>query len=178
MAFVDYEKAFDSVETNAILEALTKQDIHQQYIKLIGNIYSSAASTIQLHTEGEPFTPKRGVRQGDSMSPKLFISCQQEIFGKLKWNEKNLGIRIGNEYLNNLRFTDDIVLIAKHPQELQTVINQLHTESHKIGLKMNKSKTKTMFSNLSHISPKIYGQRGTRNGSLLYLPWTNDPHAG
>jgi len=36
------------------------------------------------------------------------------------------------------------------------MINQLHTESHKIGLKMNKSKTETMFSNLSHISPKIY----------------------
>jgi len=36
------------------------------------------------------------------------------------------------------------------------MINQLQTESHKIGLKMNKSKTETMFSNLSHISPKIY----------------------
>jgi len=59
------------------------------------------------------------------MSPKLFISCLQEIFDKLKWNEKNFGIRIGNEYFNNLRFADDIVLIAKDPQELQTMINQL-----------------------------------------------------
>ena len=89
------------------------------------------------------------------MSLKLFISCLQEIFDKLKWNEKNFGIRIGNEYLNNLRFADDIVLIAKDPQELQTMINQLHTESHKIGLKM-RLKTKIMFSNLSHISPNIY----------------------
>ena len=154
LAFVDYEKAFDPVETNAILGALTSQGINPQYVKLIGNIYSAATSTIQLHAEGSPFTLKRGVRQGDSMSPKPFISCLQTIFDKLQWNDKQFGLQIGNEYLNNLRFADDIVLIAKNPQELQTMVNQLYSESHRIGLKMNKAKTKTMSSNIAQ-APKI-----------------------
>jgi len=51
MAFVNYEKTFDPLETNAILEAFTKQEIHPHYVKLIGDIYSSVASKIQLHTE-------------------------------------------------------------------------------------------------------------------------------
>ena len=61
MTFVDYEKAFDSVETNAILNALHEQNVHSHYIKPIRNIYTSATSTLQLHTEGSPFTLARGV---------------------------------------------------------------------------------------------------------------------
>ena len=123
LAFVDYEKPFDSIETNAILGALNSQGIHPQHVNLIGNIYSAATSTIQLHAEGSPFTLKRGVRQGDRMSPKLFISWLQTIFDKLQWNDQQFGLQIGNGYINNLRFADDIVLMVKNPQELQTMVN-------------------------------------------------------
>jgi len=73
MTFVDYEKAFDSAETHVILNALNDQEVHPQYIKLTQNIYTSASSIIQLDTEGSTFKLNRGVRQGDSTSPKLFI---------------------------------------------------------------------------------------------------------
>jgi len=147
MTFVDYEKAIDSVGTNTILKALNDQEVHPQYIKLIQNICASAASIIQLDTEGSTFKLNRGVRQGDSMSPKLSILSLQSIFNKLNWQERAFGYKIGNTYLNNLRFADDIVLVAKTPQELQIMVTELHNESNKIGLKMNKSKTKTMFIN-------------------------------
>jgi len=147
LTFVDYEKALDSVETNAILNALNDQEVHPQYIKLIQNICASASSIIQLDTEGSIFKLNRGVRQGDSMSPKLFISSLQSIFNKLNWQERAFGYKIGNTYLNNLRFGDDIVLVAKTPQELQIMLTELHNESNKVGLKMIKSKTKTMFIN-------------------------------
>jgi len=52
MTFVDYEKAFDSIETNATLNALYEQEVHPQYIKLIQIIYTSASSIIPLDTEG------------------------------------------------------------------------------------------------------------------------------
>jgi len=81
------------------------------------------------------------------MSPQLFISSLQPIFNKLNWQERAFSYKIGNTYLNNLRFADDIVLVAKTPQELQIMVTELHNESNKVGLKMNKSKTKTMLIN-------------------------------
>ena len=40
LAFVDYEKAFDSVERTAIPNALDEQGINETYIKLIENVYA------------------------------------------------------------------------------------------------------------------------------------------
>jgi len=84
LAFVDYEKAFDSVETNAVMNALKEQQVHPKYVRLLQNIYDSTTSTIQLDEEGQPFAIQRGVRQGDSISPKLFISRLEAIFQKMR----------------------------------------------------------------------------------------------
>jgi len=79
LAFVDYEKAFDSVEANAVMNALKEQQVHPYYVRLLQNIYESATFTIQLD-KGQPFAIQRGVRQGDSISSKIFISCLEAIF--------------------------------------------------------------------------------------------------
>jgi len=128
------------------MNALNAQKVPAQYIQLLSNIYESSTSTIQLGREGEPFPIKRGVRQGDTISSKFFISCLQQAFNKLKdkWNSKCYGTKIGNETINNLRFAaDDIILVAKTPRELQQMLEDLHAMSEQIGLKMNKSKTRS-----------------------------------
>ena len=66
----------------------------------------------------------------------------QEIFKKLNWEEK--GIKIDGEFINHLRFADDIVLLASTFEELQEMLQELNKESKRVGLKMNLSKTKTM----------------------------------
>ena len=45
------------------------------------------------------------------------------------------------EYLNNFRFTDDIVLMSESTDEQQQMILQLHRENQKVSLKMNMNKT-------------------------------------
>ena len=45
--------------------------------------------------------------------------------------------RLNGEYLNNLKFADDINLIRESTYELQHMILQLHKECQKVGLKMN-----------------------------------------
>ena len=69
LAFIDFEKAFDSVEIPAVLNALREQNIHPKYIRTLQNIYSCSTSTIRLHVEGDSFPINRGVRQGDTISP-------------------------------------------------------------------------------------------------------------
>ena len=143
MAFIDYEKAFDSVKTSAILQALRKQGVEELYVKLFEDIYTDSTATLQLHRNSEKIPIKRGVRQGDTISPKLFTACLEEIFKKLNW--ENLGIRVNGEYLTDLRFADDIVLISEKGEELQQMIEELHRESRRVGLSMNMKKTKVMF---------------------------------
>ena len=80
MAFVDYEKAFDSVETHSVLEALREQGINSNYIKLMRDIYTDNSTTVCLRKDSNIIKIKKGVRQGDTISRKLFIACLGKIF--------------------------------------------------------------------------------------------------
>ncbi|XP_052745839.1 uncharacterized protein LOC128199637 [Bicyclus anynana] len=142
VAFIDYSKAFDSINHSAIWKALYSLKIDQKYINIIKNIYENSTSKVKLETSGEPFNIERGVRQGDPLSPKLFIAVLQDIFSKMNWAQK--GILINGNYLNHLRFADDIVIMAESPKDLEEMITTLDQESKKVGLDMNTDKTKIM----------------------------------
>ena len=98
--------------------------------------------TVHLHKESEKIRIKRGVRQGDTISPKLFTATLESIFRRLNWENK--GVKIDGEFLSNLRFADDIFLCTETPQELQQMLQELSDESRQMGLKMNITKTKVM----------------------------------
>jgi len=97
------------------------------YIKLLRNIYSTATSVIRLHQESEKFKVGKGVRQGDSISPKLFSAVLESVFQNLNWDE--VGIKINGEYLHHVRVADDIVLFASSAEELQTRMEELCNET-------------------------------------------------
>ncbi|CAH2085229.1 unnamed protein product [Euphydryas editha] len=94
--FVDYSKAFDSLEHGKIWQALKNQGIEHKYIRIIRN----SSAKIKLEREGSEIRIERGVRQGDPLSPKLFSAVLEEIFKILKW--KNYGLNINGENLNHL----------------------------------------------------------------------------
>ncbi|KAK6755816.1 hypothetical protein RB195_014293 [Necator americanus] len=48
LTFVDYEKAFDSVETNAELSALVDQGVDASYVRILANCYDRCTTKIQL----------------------------------------------------------------------------------------------------------------------------------
>jgi Reverse transcriptase (RNA-dependent DNA polymerase) len=83
------------------------------------------------------------VRQGDTISPKLFNAGLEEVFRRLKWDE--VGLKVNGENISHLRFADDIVLIGNNADELQEMLRQLNEESSKLGMKMNMKKTKVIF---------------------------------
>ena len=144
IAFIDYKKAFDSVEHASLVESLEKIAIHPKYIRLIDKIYTNCYAKVKTEIEGETFQIKKGVRQGDPMSPKIFTCILEMIFRKLNWNKKRYGININGKRLSNLRFADDIVLFAKSESELRKMMEELTDKSKEVGLEMNTSKTKIM----------------------------------
>ena len=93
LAFIDYEKAFDSIEIPAVLQALVEQGVDITYINTIKDIYSKGTATIQLHSESNKINIHRGVRQGDTMSTKLFNAALEAIVRKLDWEDKGINIK-------------------------------------------------------------------------------------
>ncbi|KAK6754360.1 hypothetical protein RB195_013390 [Necator americanus] len=126
LTIVDYEKAFDSVETNAILSALVDQGVDAS------NLFHSPL-TIPIG---------KGVRQGDTISPKLVTAALQWIMKSLSWEER--GIRVDGRFLSNLRFADDIVLFSSSTNEAEMMLNELNEAGKKTGLRINRKKAQFM----------------------------------
>ena len=111
VAFVDYEKVFDSVHTQAILTSLQEQGIEGVYI--MKDIYTDSSVTVHLHKESETIRIKRGVRQGTPSHPSCSRQhCMESVFRSL--NLENKGVKIEEEFLNILRFAVDIFYAKEH----------------------------------------------------------------
>lgn len=140
--FVDYSKAFDSLIHEKIWQALKNQGVDIKYIRILKNIYLNSTAKIKLEKEGSEIKIKRGVRQGDPVSPKLFTAVLEEVFRQLDW--ERYGLRINGENLSHLRFADDLIILSHSAEELQIMLQELDKESSKAGLIMNLEKTKVM----------------------------------
>ena len=125
IAYIDYEKAFDSVEHEVIFQALRNIGINETYINIIEDIYTDATAKVHIEKEeSEEIKILRGVRQGDPISPKLFTASIQEVFknSELKTN----GIEIDGEKLTDLRFADDIALTTNSVQDMEIQLNTIN----------------------------------------------------
>ncbi|KAK6742939.1 hypothetical protein RB195_010297 [Necator americanus] len=142
LTFVDYEKAFDNVETNAILSALVDQSVDASYVRKLANCYDRCTTRIQLFHRPLTIPIGKGVRQVDTISPKLFTAALQWIMKSLSWEER--GIRVDGRFLSNLRFADDIVLFSSSTNEAETMLNELNEAGKRIGLRINRKKTQFM----------------------------------
>jgi hypothetical protein len=70
---LDFEKAFDLVEHSMVTAMLRAKGFPDQWVTLVNDLFSIATSSVLLNgTAGKDFKCKRGVRQGDPLSPLLF----------------------------------------------------------------------------------------------------------
>lgn len=147
MGFVDHEKAFDSVEHWAVFHALHRCNIDSRYIDLFLELYSSVTLQVRLHRLINPVAIKKGVRLGEIISPKLFITVLEDIVKTLDWTK--YGVNINGVCLSHLRFADNLVLFAENFNDLQRMLQQLYDDYEQVGLEMNMSNTRVM-ANISH----------------------------
>ena len=83
----------------------------------------------------------KGVRQGCILSPCLFILYAEYIMRNARLDEAQAGIKIARRYFNNLRYTDDTMLMEESKEEPKSLLMKGKEQSEKAGLKLNIQKT-------------------------------------
>ena len=68
-------------------------------------------------------------------------------------DEAQVGIKIPGRNINNLRYADDMTLMAESKEELKSLLMKVKEEDEKVGLKLNIQKTKIMAS-----GPSLHGK--------------------
>ncbi len=125
---VDFEKAFDTVEHEALWKVLRSFGVAECYINLLVKLYNHQTAVVAAGTNSRIFKLSRGVKQGDPVSSLLFIAIMEACFRVLKtrWNNLNrrrvrqyyvIVIDLPDDPLTKLRFADDVLLVALSKQD-------------------------------------------------------------
>ena len=89
------------------------------------------------------FKIEKGVHQGCILSLCLFNLYAEYIIRNTGLEEAQAGIKIAKRNINNLRYADDITLMAESEEELKSLLMKVKEESEKVGLKPNIQKTRS-----------------------------------
>ena len=141
LLLVDFEKAFDSLEWLFIERALNFFNFGESLRKWVKVFYTDIMSTILYNGHLSTFFPiERGVRQGDALSPYLFLICVELLADGIKANTNVKGIKTKDtEFLNIIgQYADDTFFTLDGSESsLQHSLNTLELYAECSGLKVN-----------------------------------------
>ena len=145
---IDFEKAFDKIRWEFVFEVLRNMGFDCKWVDWITSIFNS--STISVLVNGattDEFTPSRGLRQGDPLSPLIF-NLVGEVLSKLldRALEHKIieGVSLPNVHrpISHLQFADDVILfLSQDVNSIMGVKRVLQCFQIISGLKINFSKS-------------------------------------
>ena len=89
------------------------------------------------HGTTDWFQIGKGVHQGCILSPCVFNLYAEYIMGNARQDEAETGIKTARRNINNLRYTEDTMLMAESKEELKNILMKMKEEGEKAGLKLN-----------------------------------------
>ena len=121
--FIDYAKAFDSVDHNKLWKILKKKGIPDHLTCLLRNLYAGQEATVRTgHGKTDQLLIGRGVHQGCILSPCLFNLYAEYIMQNAGLDEAQAGVKIAGRNINNLTHADDSSLMAESEEELKSLL--------------------------------------------------------
>lgn len=85
-------------------------------------ICGQEATVRREHTETECFPISKGVRQGCILPPYLYSFYAEHIIWKVRVKSKKVGVKTSERNINNIRYTDDIILLAESSNDLKGLL--------------------------------------------------------
>ncbi|CAN6335307.1 unnamed protein product, partial [Urochloa humidicola] len=116
---LDMAKAYDRVEWIYLRSIMSKLGFSEGFVNLIMKCVESVKFSVRVNGHfSEMFSPNRGIRQGDPISPYLFLLCAEGLSSLLKFSGPNFlakGIRVGVHapWVSHLLFADDCLLFTR-----------------------------------------------------------------
>ncbi len=172
---IDFEKAFDSVEHNAILAMLKAKGFDDTWIHCTKEILSTSSSSVLLNgVPGKFFDCKRGVKQGDPISPLLFVLAADLLQSMTNRALSNgiLSLPIPTHDLKFpiIQYADDTLIIMKACQkEIFNLKGILQSYSESTGLKINYQKSCMIHINVPEEDKDILSKTfGCQSGNLPF----------
>ena len=112
--FIDYAKAFDSVDHNKLWKILQEMGIPDHLICLLRNLYAGQKQQLELDM-GQQTGSKSGMEYSKVVYcyPVYLTYMQSTSWENLGLDEAQAGIKIAGRNINNLRYADDTTLWQK-----------------------------------------------------------------
>jgi ribonuclease HI len=158
---IDLEKAFDRMEWSFVRRVLIHFGFPPTIIKLIMSCISSTSTSLLFNgSKLSPFLASRGLRQGDPLSPYLFLLCM-EFLGALIDRKCDSGdwtkvkASRGGPGFSHVFFADDLLLFAKaNDRNCAAIVNVLDEFCSMSGQKVSYTKSRIFFSPNVPVSTK------------------------
>ena len=143
--FLDFSKAFDSLNWDFMYETLHHFGFENEFIQWIKTLYSDIGFSIFNNGWlSAPVKPQRGIRQGCPCSSLTFVLCVEIMANQLRNNNiKGIEIKLDGKTHNLIisQLADDTTLFLKSKEEIKKALNIIETFGTFSGLKLNKTKT-------------------------------------
>ena len=119
---------------NKLWKILKELGIPDHLTCLLRNLYAGQEATIRTgHETTDWFQIGEGVRQGYILSPCLFNLYAEYIMRNAGLEEAQAGIKIAGRNINNLRYADDITLMAESEEEIKSLLMKMQKESENLA---------------------------------------------
>ena len=178
---LDFEKAFDSLDWDFMLKVLHEFGFRDSICRWIKTFYKDAKACVLVNGQASRWFPiKRGCRQGDPISPYIFIFCAEILATMIRQNEQIKGINIQNTEFKLSQYADDTeVFLNGEKSSFEATINTINEFGNFSGLLLNSEKTTAVWIGCRRNSNIRYMQHlnmkwNPENFKILGVWFTND----
>ena len=146
IVFIDYQKAFNSVSHRFLFDVLHKLNFGENFINWIKLFYRNISSCILNNQYTSQYFPiQRGVRQGDPLSPYLFIIVVEILANYIRQEKRIKGININNQEIKLVMYADDTTAVLNDTKSAKIFIDLVAQFGKCSGLKINTEKTEALW---------------------------------
>ena len=156
VCFIDLRKAYDTIQWPVLMCKLRRLGLGGKMEKIIQAMLQESTLQVKLGDFlTDPFSASCGLPQGDVISPLLFnlfvADITSHIRSAIPWTEAD-----ANLLTDHILFADDLLLLAKSQERLQSLVNCVRDYCESSALVINSTKTKVQaFSNFRNFKPTI-----------------------